>query len=192
MTRFSPLFALALSACSAFSQASAPLDAYTLQPLTLTPGSTTARHLVVELPTASGALATDRILIKPNPLQAQYQPGARWVDPLPDMVQGLLVASLQNSGRYRLVGRDGAGMTPDFVALVEVNSFEADAPAMTTHVALTVSLLSVQDRRLLATRRFTASAQPAATDTLTLITAFDAATGRVLADAVAWIDQTAR
>lgn len=195
MTRLPMLFALALTGCSAFSQASAPLDAFTLQPLAVTAGTGTARHLVVELPTASGALGTDRILIKPNALQAQYLPGGRWVDPVPDLVQTLLVASLQNTGRYRLVGRDGAGMTPDFVALVEVNEFGADAPpdvAPMVQVALTVSLLDVADRRLLATRRFAAAAPAADTDPFTLVTAFDAASQQVLADAVAWIDQTAR
>lgn len=195
MTRLPLLFALALTACSAVGQASAPLDAFTLQPLPLVQGQTGSRHLVVELPTASGALATDRILIKPNPLQAQYLPKGRWVDPVPELMQTVLVTSLQNSGRFRLVGRDGAGMTPDFVALVEVNDFQADAPpgsAPIVHVAMTVSLLQVGDHRLLATRRFSAGAQAAGTEALTLVTAFDAATRRVMADAVDWIDKSAR
>ena len=103
--------ALALMAgCGAISKASAPLDAYTLSPLPVsTPARATSRHLVVELPTSSGALATDRILIKPNPLQAQYLPKGQWVEPAPMLLQNLLVASLQNSGAFRLVGRDGAG-----------------------------------------------------------------------------------
>ena len=197
MTRMPLLFVLALSGCSAFSQAAAPLDAYTLQPLAMTgAASGGSRHLVVELPTASGALTTDRILIKPNALQAEYLPKGRWVDPVPELVQGLLVASLQNSGQYRLVGRDGAGMTPDFVALVEVNQFQAETPGgdapTVVRVAMTVSLLDVTDRTLRATRRFAASAQTMGSDPLTLVSAFDAATGQVLTEVVGWVGQTAR
>lgn len=195
MTRFPMLFALVLSACSAVSQASAPLDAYTLQPLPVAERQSGSRHLVVELPTASGALATDRILIKPNPLQAEYLPKGRWVDPVPELIQTLLVASLQNTGGFRLVGRDGAGMTPDFVALVEVNDFQAEAPAKTgtlVRVGMTLSLLSAENNRLIATRRFDATQMAAGSDTLPLVSAFDAATRQVLADAVAWVGKTAR
>lgn len=198
MTRF-PLrqslciaaFAL-LGACGAMTKAAAPLDAYTLTPL---PVSTTARantrHLVVELPTSSGALATDRILIKPNPLQAEYLPKGRWVDPAPVLLQNLLVASLQNTGAFRLVGRDGAGLTPDFVLLVEVNDFQAEAPAAgvtqtLVHVALTITLVREEDRSLIASRRFDQSILAASTDTLELVTAFDTATRQLLTEAVTW------
>jgi cholesterol transport system auxiliary component len=197
MTRISLLFVLLLSACSALSHASAPLDAYTLQPLPAVQGPSGSRHLVVELPTSSGALATDRILIKPTPLQAQYLPKGRWVDPVPLLVQTLLVASLQNAGGFRLVGRDGAGLTPDFVALVEINDFQAEAPAKGTrqtpvHVALTVTLLDEADRRLIGSRRFDATAVAASADTLTVVAAFDAATRQLLAEAVTWVSRTAR
>ncbi len=197
MTRISLLFVLLLSACSVFSKASAPLDAYTLQPLPAVQGPSGARHLVVELPTASGALATDRILIKPTPLQAQYLPKGRWVDPVPELVQTLLVASLQNSGVFRLVGRDGAGLTPDFVALVEVNDFQAEAPDAATHqtpvhVGLTLTLLNETDRHLIGSHRFDATGMAASAATLSVVAAFDAATRQVLTDAVTWVNRTAR
>ena len=201
MFRMPLLFALALTAlevsgCSVVSKASAPLDAYTLQPLAVAQGQNGSRHLVVDLPTASGALATDRILIKPNPLQAEYLPKGRWVDPVPQLVQTLLVASLQNAGGFRLVGRDAAGLTPDFVALVEVNAFQAEAPppgstATLVRVGLRLSLLSAPDNRLVATRRFDATEVAASTEALPLVTAFDVATRQVLAAAVTWVSKTA-
>lgn len=181
-----------LAACSAMSKAQAPLDAYTLSPLPVTDAANaTSRHLVVELPTSSGALATDRILIKPNRLQAEYLPKGRWVDPAPVLLQTLLVASLQNSGAFRLVGRDGAGLTPDYVLLVEVNDFQAEAPApgvtaTPVHVGLTITLVREDDRSLIASRRFDHSMLAPSSDTLALVTAFDAATRQVLTDAVSW------
>ncbi len=197
MTRFALLFVLLLSACSALGRASAPLDAYTLQPLAAVQGPSGTRHLVVELPTASGALTTDRILIKPTPLQAQYLPKGRWVDPVPELVQTLLVASLQNSGGFRLVGRDGAGLTPDFVALVEVNDFQAEAPDPATqqtpvHVGLTLTLLHEVDGHLISSRRFDAIGMAVNAKTLNVVAAFDAATRQVLSEAVTWVNRTAR
>lgn len=196
MTRLPLLFALVLSACSAVSQASAPLDTYTLQPLPVTQARMGSRHLVVEKPTVSGALATDRILIKPNALQAQYLPKGRWVDPVPELVQTLLVTSLQNSGGFRLVGRDDAGLTPDYVALVEVTDFQAEAPQAgntqtPVHVGLTLSLLNAHDNRLMATHRFEVTEMAASPQTLTLVAAFDLATRQVLAQTVSWVDKTA-
>ena len=197
VTRLFLSLTLLLAACGAVGKATVPLDAYTLSPLPVVKGTASAQHLVVELPTASGALTTDRILIKPNALQAEYLPKGRWVDPAPELIQTLLVASLQNSGGYRLVGRDGAGLTPDYVLLVEVNAFQAEASALGTpdtlvRVGLTLSLVREEDQSLIATRRFDQTASAATADTLALVGAFDQATRQVLAAAVAWVTKTAR
>ncbi len=188
----------ALSACGALSKATENLDAYTLS----TPqggggGRSSSRHLVVELPTSSGALATDRILIKPNSLQAEYLPKGRWVDPTPLLLQGLIVSSLQNSGAFRLVGRDGAGLVPDYRLLVEVNDFQAEAPATglaatPVRVGLTMTLVRERDGSLVATHRFDQTALATSSDTLAVVAAFDDATRKVLSDAVIWILRLAR
>ncbi len=181
-----------LAGCGLFNKAAETLDAYTLSPLA---GNGDARgssqHLVVELPTSSGALATDRILIKPNRLQAEYLPQGRWVDATPVLIQTLLVASLQNSGAFRLVGRDGAGLSPDYRLLVELTDFQAEAPAegvaeIAVNVGLTMTMSRDDDGSLIATRRFEHTALASSSDTLALVSAFDQATQRVLADSVAW------
>lgn len=187
-----------LAGCSALTKASVPLDAYTLTPLVFEArAQTSARHLVVELPTASGALATDRILILPNPLQAEYLPLARWVDPAPVLVQNLLVASLQGTGAFRRVGRDGAGLTPDYVLLVELGAFQAEAPApgvsaTQVRVALNVTLVREEDRRLVASRRFDHTAMAPSAATLDLVAAFDVATRAMLAGVVDWTLEQSR
>ena len=181
-----------LAGCGIFNKAAETLDAYTLSPL---PGNGDAqgatRHLVVELPASSGALATDRILIKPNRLQAEYLPAGRWVDATPVLVQTLLVASLQNSGAFRLVGRDGGGLSPDCLLLIEVNDFQAEAPAdgvdaTPVHVSLTMTLVRDEDGSLISTRRFESTTVASSSETLALVSAFDEATQKVLSDTVAW------
>ena len=181
-----------LAGCGIFNKAAETLDAYTLSPLAGDGDAQGAtRHLIVELPTSSGALATDRILIKPNRLQAEYLPLGRWVDATPVLVQTLLVASLQNSGAFQLVGRDGAGLSPDYQLLIEVNNFQAEAAvdgvdATPVRVSLTMTLVRDEDGSLIATRRFEHSAVASSSDTLALVSAFDQATQKVLADSVAW------
>ncbi len=184
-----------LSGCgalSAVSDASARMDAYTLSPVQVSgdpsPGS---RHLVVELPTAAGALASDRILIKPVPFQAQYLPDGRWTEPAPALVQTLLVASFQNMGGFRLVGRTGAGLMPDYTLMTEVQAFHAepagsaDAP-LTVRVAATMTVIRETDRRIVASRSFTASAAVASDCTFAIVSGFDGALRSLLQATVLW------
>lgn len=187
--------ALALPGCAALSSlsgASTPLDAYALTPLAGPGGARGARHVVVEVPTTSGAIATDRILVKPNRLQAAYLPGARWVDGVPVLVQTLLVQSLQASGAFRLVGRTSLGLFPDNTILTEVRAFQAEpgppeGPAYVVRIALTMTVLREVDGALIATSNFSATAGAPSNEPLALAAAFDAAMGVVLREAVAWI-----
>jgi cholesterol transport system auxiliary component len=204
MRWFSPiLLCLALpvlSACGAVSSLSAAgeeLDAYTLSPATsLETAAAGGRHLVVELPTAPGALATDRILIKPLPYQAQYLPGSRWSEPTPALVQTLLVASLQNLGGFRLVSRTGAGLMPDHTLMTEVQEFQAEPVAtgsgqVTVRVGMMMTIIRESDRRIVASRRFAGAEVVASDAVLDIVGGFDRVVQRVLGEAVVWTVQQA-
>ncbi len=186
-----------LSGCGALSAASSasdPLDTYTLTPLAAVQNPPPGRlHLVVELPSSGGALATDRILIKPTSVQAQYLPDARWSDPAPALVQSLMVASLLNRGGLRLVGRTGAGLMPDYTLMTEVQEFQAEVTAAgSTQVQITLrmTLIRESDRSIAATRQFAATAASSSDATLSLVEAFDRAMQAVLAEAVPWVNAT--
>lgn len=179
-------------ALSSLSEASEELDSYTLSPASAAGLPVAGRgHLVVELPTSAGALGTDRILIKPVPFQAQYLPDGRWSDPAPVLVQTLLVASFQNLGGFRLVGRTGAGLMPDYTLMTEVQEFQAEpagpvTPEITVRVSLMLTLIRESDRRILATRRITATESAASDQTTLVVQAFDRALQTVLREAVLW------
>lgn len=176
---------------TAVSNASRTLDAFTLTPVRPALSRSGARHLVVPVPDASGALATDRILVKPNRLQAEYLPSARWVDPAPVLIQSLLVASLQNGGGFRLVSRDDAGLDPDFLLHLDLTDFQAEAPSEAgsvwlVRVGLSATIVRDEDRTIIANRRFESTGPALSDDTLAIVNAFDAAVSRVLNEAVAW------
>ncbi|MFC6582248.1 ABC-type transport auxiliary lipoprotein family protein [Sulfitobacter aestuariivivens] len=90
---------------SVLSEASEPLDTYDLLPAAGSKrGKRTSRTLLVARPQASAALATDRIVIKPDPAAITYLPDARWSDELPAMLQNLLVRSISETDRVAYVG----------------------------------------------------------------------------------------
>lgn len=194
---FVPLASLVpLAGCGALSSlsgASDVLDTYTLTPLPPTGKRPAGRgHIVIEAPSAGGALTTDRILIKPGPRQAQYLPDARWSDPAPAMLQTLLVVSLLNRGGLRLVGRDGAGLMPDYTLMTEILGFEAEkvgperAEAQ-VHVSLQMTLIREVGRSVASARAFATTVPVTSDKTLTLVEGFDRAMQGILADAVAWV-----
>jgi cholesterol transport system auxiliary component len=179
-------------ALSSLSKAGEELDAYTLTAVQAeTPAAGGRRHLIVELPTSAGALATDRILIKPQPYQAQYLPDGRWSEPAPALVQTLLVASFQNLGGFALVGRTGNGLIPDHTLMTEIQAFQVEPDAaqpgvFTVRISLRLTLIRESDRRILASRGFAASQAVGSDATDQLVAAFDRALQTVLRDAVLW------
>jgi len=179
-------------ALSSLSQASAELSSYTLSPAGSSGTAAAGRgHLVVELPSSGGALGTDRILIKPIPFQAQYLPDGQWSEPAPDLVQTLLVASFQNLGGFRLVGRTGAGLMPDYTLMTELRDFQAEPDGtedgrFTVTVSTNMTLIRESDRRIVSSRLFSATATVGSDDTLVLVSGFDRALQTVLQEAVLW------
>lgn len=187
-------FLTGCGALSSLSRAGEELDAYTLSPAEALETARAGRgHLVVELPTAAGALTTDRILIKPVPYQAQYLPDARWSEPAPELVQTLLVASLQNLGGFRLVGRTGAGLMPDYTLMTELQAFQVEPvvaeggpETFIVRVGAMMTIIRESDRRIVASRRFEATATVGSDETPVLVAGFDQALRAVLGDAVVW------
>ncbi|TVP69463.1 MAG: ABC transporter [Rhodobacteraceae bacterium] len=186
-------------ALTAVSDASARMDAYTLIPVARIGGDAVMgeRHLIVELPSSAGGLATDRIMIKPRPVQAQYLPDGRWSEPTPALVQTLMVASFQNLGGFRLVGRTAAGLQPDYTLMTDLQDFHAEPSGaattpLTVRVGVMATLIRESDRQIVSSRRFAATASVASDDTLAVVRGFETATQTLLSDVVVWTRTQAR
>lgn len=186
----------ALSGCGALGalgDVSTALDVYELR--TPAPDAPAARALqrdvIVELPTSGGTLDTDRILIRPNPLQAQYLPDARWSDPTPLMVQTMMLRALEATGGLRYVGRQPLGGSGDFAVVTELTDFQAelqdDGETAMVRLGLVSRVVREADAGIVAGRTFAVSAPAASVDTQPLIAAFDSAASRLFADHAAWV-----
>jgi cholesterol transport system auxiliary component len=182
------------AAISAVSDAATPLDVYELRaPDGITPSTSAplARDVIVEVPTTSGALSTDRIMIRPNALQAQYLPEARWSDPVPVMVQTLMLRAIEATGAVRYVGRTPLGASGDFALVTEVVDFQAelnpDGETATVQITLLVRMVRERDARIVASRSFSASTASTSTETSAVIDAFSSAADQVLLVFADWV-----
>ena len=191
---------LALSGCataSSLRSAATPLATYTLSPLPAptTPVRSSARVAYVADPTASAAIAGDRIVIKPDPIRVTLIGDGRWVEALPLHVKSLLARSLANTGRFAFVATSTVGPLPDVTLLTDIDAFEAEvlpaggAPARVI-VSMTLTVVRDADGRLVASRRFQKTAEAPATDARSLVLAFEAANDAVLREAIPWATAT--
>ncbi|CUH65476.1 ABC-type uncharacterized transport system, auxiliary component [Thalassovita gelatinovora] len=184
----------ALAGCSGLTSlqsASKPLNTFELTPLPA--GSVSVprgrRQLEVALPTATGALNSDRIVIKPTPLEIQSLPETRWVNEATEHVQLLLVRSLANSGRFALVTSAGTGPSPDYVLLTDLQAFQAEVNAdqVTVVIKTTMTLLRGTDGSVISSRSFDNAAAVADTSADLIVAGFDAAMTQQLTDMVTWL-----
>lgn len=190
------LLAALLSGCgtlASLDSASRPLATYELTPVSAAGASLSAsgRTIFVDMPTASGALSTDRIVVKPSPLAVTFLPDARWVDPAPLHLQQLVTRSLTNSGRLGFVTTRAVGPLADFTLITDIEAFQAEigptggAPA-TVQVRLTASLLRDSDGQLVSSRRFERRVGAQTETSPDIIAAFETATTGVLQDLSSW------
>jgi cholesterol transport system auxiliary component len=181
------------AAISALSGAATPLENYDLAAPADAPQArrTLARQMVVELPTAPGALMTERILIRPRPLQAQYLPDGHWASEAPVMLQTLMVRALEDANAFRYVGRRPLGSFGDFVLISELTDFQAEAlpegEGATIRVRLTARVVRESDAAVIASRTFNAAGASASTATVDLVDGFNSATQSMLRDLSAWV-----
>lgn len=186
-------FLAACGALSALNDAAEPLRVFELQPpegLPTASGRPLARDVIVELPTTSGALETDRIMIRPGPLEAQYLPEARWGEVAPIMMQTLMLRTLDRTGAFQFVGRRPLGPSGDYAIVTELMDFQAvlaaDGESAEVQVALIARIVREEGVRILATRSFSARQATLSLSDDDIVTAFDAAAGRVMAEFSTW------
>jgi cholesterol transport system auxiliary component len=154
--------------------------------------------LLVVRPNAAPGLDTERIALLHPDRRLDYYAASQWGAALPDVLQDVVVQSMQNTGRVRSVQRDLANFRSDFVLQLDVRAFQAeyeDGGAPRVRVDLIATIGRVSDRRSVFT--FAAGAlEPAESNTMTAVTAaFDkamqSATRTVLANTIDYVDRAA-
>jgi len=178
---------------TSLNAAAAPLDTYDLISVSgSSKGRRTSRTVLIARPQASAALATDRIMIRPEASSVAYLPDARWSDELPLVLQSLLVRSISDTNRVGYVGRNDAGPVPDKALLVRIDAFEVTVGQGDTFEALVdidLTVLNDRDQRVIATRSFMQSAAAENEDPVTIVAAFQRVMTVVLPQMADWTIQ---
>ena len=189
------LFALSgCSAVGALNQASAPLDVYELRATEALPaarGGPQGIDFIVEEPTASGVINTDRILVRPSSAQVQYLPDARWSEAAPAMIRSALVESFERVGAFRFVGRQPLGLSGDLALVSNLTEFHVDVipdgDTGTVRMTLVARLVREDDAQIVASRTFSRAVAVPDTSTPTIITAYEAAFRSLLSELTSWV-----
>lgn len=182
------------AAISAVNDATTPLDVFELRApagIEATSRRSLPYDVIIELPTTGGSLATDRIMIRPDALQAQYLPGVRWSEPVPVMVQTLMLRSLEATGAVRYVGRTPLGGSGDYALVTEIVDFQAErmdgGDAATVRLRMIVRVVRERDARIIASRTFDSTAEAPSTETQALVETFNTAADRVFTEFAGWL-----
>lgn len=182
------------SAITAINDVTVPLEVYELRApsgIEATQGRPLPRDVIIELPTTGGALSTDRIMIRPNQLQAQYLPDVRWSDVTPVMVQTIMLRSVEATGRLRYIGRQPLGPNGDFAVVSELVDFQAEVDegneTATSRLKLIVRVIRESDASIVASKTFTASAMAPTTETAVIVEAFNVASNVLFSEFALWL-----
>lgn len=181
------------SAIGALGDATTPLSVYDLRAPVGAPvaqGNPLARDVIVELPTTSGVLETDRIMIRPDAVQAQYLPDARWGDEVPVMLQTLMLRSLENTNGVTYVGRRPLAGSGDYAIVTELVDFQAelapDGVGALVVMRMTSRMVREQDASIVSSRSFSTSVAAPSTQNADLVAAFDLAADSLMIDFADW------
>jgi cholesterol transport system auxiliary component len=168
---------------------------FRLTPLaaTVAPTQVIDAQLVIDMPSAPASLDTERIALARNALSFDYFAGAAWIDRAPALLQSLIVESLENDGRIRVVARPAGDLRPDAVLLTDLRRFEADyegADPPKVRVRLDCRLVRMPDRTVLSVRSFEGTATASANDMARIVGAFDEASHAAMRALAPWAAQT--
>ncbi|WP_247879794.1 ABC-type transport auxiliary lipoprotein family protein [Azospirillum sp. TSA6c] len=182
---------LGLAACSTLNPTAPHL--YTLTPrASVAAGPKADWQLLVETPAAAAGIDTPRIALARTPTSLDYFADVSWADRAPNMVQGLIVQTFEDSGRIVSVGRDTVGLRSDYVLKSELRDFQAEyatpgaAMPDRVHVRLSAKLVAMPRRTIEAGETFEASAPVRGRSFTDVIAAFDQALGQVTSELVSW------
>jgi len=189
------LLALAgtLPGCGLLPEVSVPVQLYTVTPKTSYPETLEAVdwQLVVEMPNAATSLDTPRIALQRTPFTLEYYAGSAWTDNAPLMVQTLLIESFESTRSITAVGREGAGLRPDYVLKTDLREFEAiyeeGSPNPVIWVRINAKVVQMPERRIVSSATFERREASVGTKLPDIIAAFDEALGHVLKRVVLFV-----
>lgn len=182
------LLASLLGACSLLPQRE-PLDTYLL-PGTPLPSQAPAVDwsLRINTPSSGQLLDGTRIVVLPEPGRVNTYQGARWSERTPQLLRQRLLDAFHDNGRITTLGDESQNLNTDLELISDLRSFHSQYRDGRPEalVQLDVRLVDARARRILASRRFSASQPASDTSVAAVVAAFGQATDRLSGELVDW------
>jgi cholesterol transport system auxiliary component len=145
--------------------------------------------VAVERPIASGAVASDRIVVEVGD-QVQFVSGARWEDDVPTLLAADMARVLQDVNGIDVVDAAQRAGRADFGLVTVIDRMQVQLQDDYTGKAVAeigARLVKLPDREIVATSTFRGEAAAANDAPDTLAQAISAATQQALSELVAWV-----
>jgi cholesterol transport system auxiliary component len=148
-------------------------------PVTTAGEAALTADLAVSQATATPGLDTDRIAVLHEARRLDYYLDTQWGAALPQVVQAMVVGSLQNQKWFRSVTSEQARVNANYWLELEVRDFQAeyasDDAAPIVRVTLVGSLIRIKDRKLLAVQPATITVTATENKLSAVVAAFESA-----------------
>lgn len=142
--------------------------------------------LSIERPRSDALRDSTRVLVHVPPSEMRVYPRVSWLEPVPDLLQSVLLQAFEDSGRITAVGRAGTQRSRYRLHL-ELRRFEAveQATGLEADVEVHAKLILNRNGQIVAAARFrrTAAAGDQAPD---LVNAFQATLAGLAREVVGW------
>lgn len=146
-------------------------------------------QLVIDEPTASTSLDTDRILVRPGETEIKYFAGARWSERTPRLIQSQLLRAFDKSGAIVGVGRQAIGLHGDYELQGELTSFDtvyAGGATPTAVITVNFKIVRKPAEIIVASRNFEQKERATAPSLAAITASFGDALSAIVSDAVPW------
>jgi cholesterol transport system auxiliary component len=142
-------------------------------------------QLLVHEPTASGALDTSRLMVRPKADQVSYYKGIAWSDRLPRLVQARMIETFQNSGAVKAV----SATSGQYALATELRAFQIDVSSgrPAAEIDLFARLINASTGKVVATKGFSARVAATSDSPADSIAALNQAFTEVLQDTTTWV-----
>lgn len=179
-----------LSACSLFSPVQMEQTEYIIDsvPYTAAKKHMRAISILVPQPDASTIYNTTSMAYTQKPYEISYFAKNRWAATPPQMLQPLIVETLQNTHYFRSVGGAGALGSYDYVLHTEILEFNQEffGNCSVMNVKLRAQVVKTSTNRVVATKEFAVIETAPQSTPYGGVVAANRAVSRILSQMAAW------
>lgn len=187
------VFLLLLPGCAALFDPGPPMVNVIL-PVQLPRASGEGRmplQLLVARPAADESTRTDRIMALMNGFEVRALDVAKWVSPVPQMVQTRLVDSLESTRRFAAVGWEESNLDAKYRLGTDIRRFylryEGNGGPPVADIAMVFTLVSPETGTVLARKLTRVEERCAGNSLREFVDAFSAGMTKVLDEASGWV-----